>query len=114
VVFTSVAFDTGGCRAEVDVVQLDPAELTFTAAMRVLRADFGVRSVLCEGGPTVFAALLREKLVDELFLTQAPKLTGGGTGPTITSGPELPEPCELGLIWALERSNSLFLRYAIS
>jgi riboflavin-specific deaminase-like protein len=114
VVFTAVPFDTGGCGAEVEVIQLDPAELTFTTAMRLLRSDYGVRSLLCEGGPTVFAALLGEGIVDELFLTHAPKLTGGGTGPTITSGPELPEPRQLRAIWALERDNTLFLRYAIA
>jgi riboflavin-specific deaminase-like protein len=114
VVFTAVAFDAAGCGAAVDVVRLDAAELTFTAAVRILRTEFGVRSLLCEGGPTVLAALVREGLVDELFLTQAPKLTGGGTGPTVTSGAELPEPRELRLIWALERNDSLFLRYGVS
>jgi 5-amino-6-(5-phosphoribosylamino)uracil reductase len=114
VVFTGVEFDGGGCEAQVDVIALDPAELTFTTAMRRLRFDYGVGSVLCEGGPTVLAALLREQLVDELFLTLAPKLTGGGTGPTVTSGPELPELRPLNVIWALERSGSLFLRYGIA
>ena len=47
----------------------------------------------------MFGALLHERLVDELFLTLAPKLTGGGESPTISTGPELMElvPLELRL-----------------
>ena len=70
-------------------MRLDPAELTLTTALRHLRAEHGVRSLLCEGGPTLMGALLHERLVDELFLTLAPQLAGGGTGPTMSSGPAL-------------------------
>jgi 5-amino-6-(5-phosphoribosylamino)uracil reductase len=112
-VFSANEVDTSGCAADVEVVQLDPPELTLTTVLRRLRADRGVRLLLCEGGPTIFSALLHEDLADELFLTLAPKLTGGGTGPTVTSGPELPEPRELRLEWALERNDSLYLRYSL-
>jgi riboflavin biosynthesis pyrimidine reductase len=61
----------------------------------------------------VVGALLHEGLVDELFLTRAPRLTGGGPGPAVTSGPELPELAPLELIWVLEEGGSLFLRYAL-
>jgi 5-amino-6-(5-phosphoribosylamino)uracil reductase len=114
VVFTAERFDAGGCPADVHTVPLGADELTATTVVRRLRADYGVRSLLCEGGPSIFAALVREQVVDELFLTRAPKLTGGGSGPTITTGPELPEPRELELIWLLERNNTLFLRYALA
>jgi riboflavin-specific deaminase-like protein len=98
--------------AEVEVIRLDPGELTFTTVMRRLRSDFGIRSLLCEGGPTVFSALLWEGLVDELFLTLAPKLTGGGTSPGVTGGPELADLVTMTLVWALEHDGSLYLRYA--
>jgi riboflavin biosynthesis pyrimidine reductase len=114
VVFTSTAVDLGAVRAQVELVPLDPGELTFVTVMRHLRAEHGVRSLLCEGGPTLFGALVREAVVDELFLTLAAKLTGGGRGPAISSGPELPEPTALRLIWALERAGSLYLRYRLS
>jgi 5-amino-6-(5-phosphoribosylamino)uracil reductase len=115
VVFISATaqLDVSGCGAKVDVIPIDPAEMTLTTALRTLRADYGVGSLLCEGGPTLFGALLHEGLADELFLTIAPKLTGGGSGPAVSAGPELPELQNLELIWALERSGSLFLRYAI-
>lgn len=113
VVFTATAVDLAGARAQVEVIRLDPGELTFVTVMRHLRAEHGVRSSLCEGGPTLFGALVREGVVDELFLTLAAKLTGGGRGPAISSGPELPEPAALRLIWALERAGSLYLRYRL-
>jgi riboflavin biosynthesis pyrimidine reductase len=113
VVFGPVGLDLGRVEAQLEVVELDPGELTLTTVMRRLRGGFGIRSLVCEGGPTLFGALLMEGLVDELFLTVAPKLTGGGNSPPITSGPELPELQLLELIWALEHENSLYLRYAL-
>lgn len=110
IVFSAAAVDLAGA-AQVEVVRVDPGELTLRTVLRRLRAEHGVRSLLCEGGPTLFGALTREGVVDELFLTIAPKLTGGGRGPAISSGPELQEPAPLQLAWALERHGSLFLRY---
>ncbi len=113
VVFTSAALGTSSLAAQVDVVHLDPGELTLTTMMRRLRSAYDVRSLLCEGGPTLFGALLQEDLVDELFLSVAPKLTGGGTAPAITAGPELAELRTLSLVWALELDAALYLRYAL-
>ncbi|HYQ78741.1 MAG TPA: dihydrofolate reductase family protein [Solirubrobacterales bacterium] len=73
-----------------------------------LRAE-GVRALLCEGGPTLHAALQAEGLVDELFLTIAPKLSGGGA-PRILDGP-LPGVVEMELVWLLEDEGELFARY---
>lgn len=112
VVFTPTDLDPSSCAAQVEVVRLDPGQLTMTTAWRRLRSDFGVRTLLCEGGATVFGALLHEDLVDELFLTVSPRLAGGGTETPITSGPPLSELLHLNLVWALERDGSLFLRYA--
>lgn len=113
VVFGPIGMELERVQAQVEVVELDPGELTLTTAMRRLRSGFGIRSLLCEGGPTLFGALLMEGLVDELFLTLAPKLTGGGTSPAISAGPELPELQPLELIWALEHESGLYLRYAL-
>jgi len=113
VIFSSVELDVSTAAAHVDFVRLDPGQLTLTTMMRRLRADYDVRALLCEGGPTVFGGLLHEGLVDELFLTLAPKLAGGGADPTVTSGPTLPELAPLELVWVLEQGSSLFLRYAL-
>jgi riboflavin-specific deaminase-like protein len=113
VVFTSRGLDTSGLAADVHVVRLDPGELTLTTMMRRLRSAYDVRSLLCEGGPTLFGALLQENLVDELFLSLAPKLSGGGASPAITAGPELAELRTMSLLWALELHDALYLRYAL-
>lgn len=113
-IFTAADIDASRCAASVQVVRLDPGELTVTTALRSLRADYGVRSALCEGGPTLFGSLLHEGVVDELFVTFAPKLAGGGLGPTITTGHELAEPRALALSWLLERRGSLYLRLSVS
>ncbi len=74
-----------------------------------LRAERGIRSVLCEGGPTLHGRLREGELADELFLTIAPKLAGG-EAPRLLEG-ALPEVAELELAWLLEREGELFARY---
>jgi 5-amino-6-(5-phosphoribosylamino)uracil reductase len=73
-----------------------------------------VRSLLCEGGPTVFGALVHERAADELFLTLSPKLAGGMEPLTILQGPPMPGPAELELAWVLEAGGALFLRYRLT
>ena len=63
-------------------------------------------------GPTLFGALLRAGLVDELFLTLAPSLVGGASGPAVVSGPPPEGPVGVELAGALERDGTLFLRYS--
>ena len=77
--------------------------------LRSLRQERGIRALLCEGGPTLHGALQAQGLVDELFLTTAPKLAGGGA-PRILEG-ELPAVAELELAWLLEDGGELFARY---
>lgn len=96
-------------RADVTLTALDPPALG--PALADACVHHGVRTLLCEGGPTVFASLLAAGLVDELFLTIAPKLAGGGPGPTITTGPGLDRALALRPAWVLEREGSLYLRY---
>lgn len=78
-----------------------------------LRADHGIRSLICEGGPTLFSYMLAAGLVDELFLSLAPRLAGGGDEPTITTGPALPEPADAELVWLCEAENALFGRWRV-
>jgi riboflavin-specific deaminase-like protein len=79
--------------------------------MARLREDHGVRSVLCEGGPTLNSHLLAAGVVDELFLTMNPKLVGGAAALTIVAGRDLVEPAELGLISVAEGDGDLFTRW---
>ena len=81
--------------------------------MTRLREDYGIRSILCEGGPTLNAHLLAAGLVDELFLTLSPMLVGGASALTIVAGRELVEPAELDLVWVLEGGGDLFTRWRV-
>jgi riboflavin-specific deaminase-like protein len=82
-----------------------------TEAMRYLRQQRGIRSLLCEGGPRLHAQLIEAGLVDELFVTHAPKL-GGGEGPSLVQGlPE--EERRLEVAWLLEEDGELFARYRV-
>jgi riboflavin-specific deaminase-like protein len=78
-----------------------------------LREQHGVRSVLCEGGPTLNSHLLAAGLVDELFLTLNPKLAGGAAALTIVAGRELVEPAELELVSVAEGGEDLFTRWRV-
>jgi riboflavin-specific deaminase-like protein len=81
--------------------------------MAYLQETHGVRSVLCEGGPTLNSYLFAAGLVDELFLTLNPKVTGGAAALTIVAGRELVEPAELDLVWVAEGDDDLFTRWRV-
>lgn len=104
--------DLSGARARVHVVALD--QPVPAAALAHLRAEHGARSVLCEGGPTLLGALAAGGVLDEVFLTVAPKLAGGGDAPGLTEGPPLGGLLALELAWVLERNGSLFLRHRLT
>ena len=107
-VFTSEAADRPQVEAALDVTPL--AEVNAERAFDLL-ADQGVRSIVCEGGPQLTSALIAQDLVDDVFLTIAPKLAGGGlTG--LVSGPPIDMPVELMLTSVAERNGSLFVRWS--
>ncbi len=52
--------------------------------LQLLRSEYGVRRVACEGGAELFRSLLELQLVDQLNLTIAPYIFGGKSAPTLT------------------------------
>jgi riboflavin biosynthesis pyrimidine reductase len=96
--------------APVEVVRLD--DPSPAAALADLRAR-GVCALLCEGGPTLLRALVAGRLLDELFLTVVPLLTGADDEPAILAGGRLEVPAELELRWVLRSGSELFLRYGL-
>jgi len=76
-------------------------------------AHRGARRVLCEGGPTLNSALFEAQLVDEIYLTLAPKLAGGDDPLTMIKGPRIEPMRRLELRSLVEREGELFLRYAV-
>jgi riboflavin biosynthesis pyrimidine reductase len=116
--FDAVMIGAGTMRAEgyreigtrLVVVESGPGgRADLPALLRSLREE-GVRALLCEGGPTLHGSLQAAGLVDELFLTIAPKLSGGGAPPRILEA-ELEGVVPLELVWLLEEDGELFARY---
>jgi riboflavin-specific deaminase-like protein len=108
VIFTASAEEPPETATAVKVVR-HPEGVELDRALRWLREERGIRSVLCEGGPTLHGRLREGDLADELFLTIAPKLAGG-EAPRILEG-ALPEVEELELVWLLDHEGELFTRY---
>ena len=66
--------------AHVDVLDLGAEQCDIAALMRLLFERYGVRSLLCEGGPRVYGSFLAAGQVDDEFLTLAPLLIGNPAG----------------------------------
>jgi riboflavin biosynthesis pyrimidine reductase len=64
----------GGVPAHVRVRRL--ARGTADEMVALASAEAGGKSILTEGGPTLFGQFLRESALDELFLTIAPRIAG--------------------------------------
>jgi riboflavin-specific deaminase-like protein len=109
VIFTAAegAEPPPGLTPQLEVVRHEGG-VDLGAVLAHLGAEHGVRALLCEGGPRLHSQLWAGGLVDELFLTLAPKLTGAG--PAIVEG-ELPELVSLELAWLLEHEGELYARY---
>lgn len=61
----------------------DGSIVDMTKALRVLRAEHGIRTLLCEGGPTLYGEMLKERLVDEEFRTISMQVLGTSTKPDL-------------------------------
>ncbi len=104
----------GPCAAEVRYVRCErDGRLDLPAALGRLRSELGVRTLLCEGGPHLAAELIRARLVDDLFLSLAPKLAGGEEHLRMLAGGELDPPLSMQLVGVHEHEGSLFLRYRL-
>ena len=108
VVFTASDQEPPQTATRVTIVR-HPDGVELDRVMEWLRKERGIRSVLCEGGPTLHGRLREGGLADELFLTIAPKVAGG-EGPRILEG-ALPDVDNVELAWLLESESELFVRY---
>lgn len=69
----------------------------------------GLKRITCEGGAVLLAGIAGAGLLDELDLTIAPLLVGGGQVVTAASG--LPEPIGFDLVQAFSEDGFSFHRY---
>jgi riboflavin-specific deaminase-like protein len=107
-IFTASAEKPPETATPVTVVR-HPDGVELDRALEWLLKERGIRSVLCEGGPTLHGRLREGGLADELFLTVAPKIAGG-EAPRVLEG-ALPGVDEVELAWLLESEGELFARY---
>jgi 2,5-diamino-6-(ribosylamino)-4(3H)-pyrimidinone 5'-phosphate reductase len=93
----------------------DGKHVDLAAMLQTLRKEYGVRSVACEGGPTLFRSLLEHDLVDQLNLTVAPYMFGGANAPTLTglSKDFLPASVHCRLVDMRVIDEECFLTYRI-
>ncbi len=98
-------------RRRATVVLAGDDTVDLTEAMAYLRREHAVASVLCEGGPTLNHQLAIGGLLDELCLTVAPTLLGGGSKP-IFGDQRLLVGTPLALASALTDGGALYLRYS--
>jgi riboflavin biosynthesis pyrimidine reductase len=96
----------------VEVIVLPGPEIDLRLVLSDLWAR-GMARVVCEGGPTLNRPLFARGLVDELFLTLAPRVDAGRDALPLVLGDALPT-ARLGLRSVFERDGELFLRYAVA
>ncbi len=93
-----------------DTERIAPADV-----LAKLRRE-GYNRVLTEGGPILFAALVRERLLDQLFLTSSPALFGRFSHDErkgLSEGADL-NGVRLDLLSARRHGSHLFLRYQMA
>jgi 5-amino-6-(5-phosphoribosylamino)uracil reductase len=93
----------------------DSGSVDLAEMLRNLRRKYNVRTLACEGGPTLFRAMLERGFIDELNLTIAPYLFGGADAPTLTglSKDFLPASVHCSLVATRVLGEECFLTYRI-
>jgi riboflavin-specific deaminase-like protein len=102
--------------ARATVISVGDQAVDLRAALGMLRQRFGARVVLCEGGPRLAYNLVENRLVDELFLTIAPKLGSDPRALRLLDGPAF-DPAALPqaqLLHVLVADSELFVRYRLA
>lgn len=90
--------------------------LPLPAVLAILRREYAVKTLICEGGPTLFRSLLEIGAIDELRLTWAPVVFGGAKAPTLTGlpGKFLPKTVRARLVEMETVGSECFLAYKFS
>jgi riboflavin-specific deaminase-like protein len=93
----------------------DAAHVDLGIMLGTLRSQYNVRRLACEGGPTLFRAMLEHGLIDQLNLTIAPYMFGGANAPTLTGVSKnfLPASVHCSLIDMRTVDDECFLTYRI-
>ena len=63
-----------------EVLVAGESEVNLSVALETLFSDWGVRTLLCEGGPRLYGSLIASGVLDEEFLTLSPVVIGSRNG----------------------------------
>ncbi|MGA7830307.1 MAG: dihydrofolate reductase family protein [Terracidiphilus sp.] len=101
---------------EVHALNSSSGTIAPLAILELLQSQFGVKTVLHEGGPTLFGQFLAADAVDELFLTLSPQIAGRDrdvTRPAVVQGVQfVPDSAPwFQMVSAKEQGAYLYLRY---
>lgn len=102
--------------ADRATLHLEPGpRVNLRGMLQTLRSRYGVRRVLCEGGPGLLRSLLEAGLVDEINVTFCPRIFGGSAAPTLSGGPGgfLPGALECRLEFLEPLGGECFARYRV-
>jgi 5-amino-6-(5-phosphoribosylamino)uracil reductase len=110
----TVIYITSAQAVVVEHANVEVSRVTSVADAVQDLARRGARRVVCEGGPTLNASLFAAGLIDEVFLTVAPKLVGGEDPLTIVKGARFADTIHLELRSLFELQSEVFLRYTVA
>ena len=94
-------------------LQSTKESIDWPTILQHMRRELGIHHLLVEGGSDLNASLFASDLIDEIFLTLAPKIKLGADTPTIADGVALPRESiqDWSLVSAQPVENEIFLRY---
>jgi riboflavin biosynthesis pyrimidine reductase len=101
---------------EIHALNSSSGSIAPQAILQLLQSQFGVKTLLHEGGPTLFGQFLAAEVVDELFLTLSPQIAGRkgvATRPAVVQGVEfVPDSAPwFQTVSVKENAAYLYLRY---
>jgi riboflavin biosynthesis pyrimidine reductase len=67
---------------EIHAFNSNGGSIAPTTILQLLQSEYGIQTLLHEGGPTLFGQFLAAGTVDELFLTLSPQIAGREGSPT--------------------------------
>jgi riboflavin-specific deaminase-like protein len=101
--------------AKADLFIHEAATVNLALALAILRKDYGVKRLVCEGGGSLLRSFATAGMLDEIHLTVCPRIFGGRTAPTLTGVPSsfLPAAVELRLVEVLPAGDECFTRWRV-
>jgi len=101
---------------QIHALDSSSGEIDLLGMLRLLQAQYGIRSILHEGGPSLFGEFMAAQAVDELFLTLSPQIAGrmpDAMRPALVQGTEFMPECApwFQLLSVKQSADHLYLRY---